>query len=360
MARQALGTTSPNPAVGAVVVRDGSIVGEGFTQPPGQAHAEVVALGQAGDRARGATMYVSLEPCCHYGRTPPCTQAIIAAGIAEVHMAIQDPNPLVAGKGQLDLERAGIRTVVGERAEEAREVNEAYLKFITTGLPFVVAKYAMSLDGKIATWAGDSQWISNEESRKRVMDIRLLVDAIMVGVNTIIRDDPRLTVRQGEVAIRCPLRVIVDSQGRTPVSARALQEPGHTILAVAHPLASPKARSLTEAGAEILEMPPRQGWVDLPQLLKALGEREVTSLLVEGGGTLLGSLFDIGLVDKVYAFISPIIIGGSQAKTPVEGEGVSLLSQAQHLHRLRVERLGDDVLIVGYPEPPAQAEGEAK
>ena len=352
LARQALGNTSPNPAVGAVIVRDGVIVGEGHTQPAGGWHAEVMALKQAGEAARGATMYVSLEPCCHYGRTPPCSQAIIAAGIAEVHLAAIDPNPLVSGRGKAELEAAGIKTHAGEHEEEALELNEAYCKFITTRLPFVVAKFAMSLDGKIATKTGDSQWITGEEARRYARSLRRTADAIMVGIKTILCDDPQLTAREDADANvsdgRQPLRVVVDSNGRTPPSARIFQMPGKTLIAATASIEPARERELREAGAEVLRLPAKRGRVDLLELLKALGQREITSVVVEGGGTLLGSLFDQKLVDRVYAFVAPVIIGGSGAVTAVEGRGVSKMTEALRLRRPKVERLGDDILICGY------------
>jgi len=351
LAKLALGHASPNPAVGAVVVKEGVIVGEGYTQPPGSHHAEVVALQQAGEKARGATMYVTLEPCSYYGRTPPCTQAIAAAGIAEVHLSIVDPNPLVCGRGKAELEAAGVRTFLGEYEEEAREINESYVKFITSGVPFVLAKFAMSLDGKIATKTGDSRWISGEESRRYVHGLRHQVDAIMVGVNTIVADDPQLTARagrEGGKAEKQPLRIIVDSRGRTPTTARVLQMPGKTLVAVAGEIESAKAGALTQAGAEVLRLPSREEQVDLGELLRVLGKREVTSLLVEGGATLFGSLFEQDLVDKLLVFIAPIIIGGGEAKSSVEGKGVEKVAQAMSLSRVKVERLGDDVLISGY------------
>ncbi len=351
LAKLALGHASPNPAVGAVVVKEGVIVGEGYTQPPGSHHAEVVALQQAGEKARGATMYVTLEPCSYYGRTPPCTQAIAAAGIAEVHLSIVDPNPLVCGRGKAELEAAGVRTFLGEYEEEARGINESYIKFITSGVPFVLAKFAMSLDGKIATKTGDSRWISGEESRRYVHCLRHQVDAIMVGVNTIIADDPQLTARagrEGGKAEKQPLRIIVDSRGRTPTTARVLQMPGKTLVAVAGEIESAKAGALTQTGAEVLRLPSREEQVDLGELLRVLGKREVTSLLVEGGATLFGSLFEQDLVDKLLVFIAPIIIGGGEAKSSVEGKGVEKVAQAMSLSRVKVERLGDDVLISGY------------
>ncbi len=351
LAREALGTTSPNPAVGAVIVRDGVIVGEGRTQPAGSWHAEVMALRQAGEAARGATMYVSLEPCCHYGRTPPCTEAIIAAGVTEVHVAVLDPNPLVSGRGIAALAAAGIKTHVGEHEEAARELNEAYCKFISRGVPFVTAKFAVSVDGKIATKTGDSQWITGEEARRYAHGLRRVSDALIVGVNTIIADDPQLTARYDtELASsrRQPMRVIADSSGRTPASSRIFRAPGKTLIATTASTEPARESQLREVGAEVLVLPTEEGRVDLSELLRALGQRGITSVLVEGGGTLLGSFFDRGLVDKVYAFIAPVVVGGEEATTAVEGRGVSKMAEALRLHSLIVERLGDDVMICGY------------
>jgi diaminohydroxyphosphoribosylaminopyrimidine deaminase/5-amino-6-(5-phosphoribosylamino)uracil reductase len=351
LARLALGHASPNPAVGAVIVKNRVIVGEGYTQPPGSDHAEIVALHQAGKEAKGATMYVTLEPCCFFGRTPPCTKAIIDAGIAQVHFPMIDPNPLVCGRGASELEAAGIKTFLGEHKEEAEEINEAYTKFITTGLPFVTAKFAMSLDGKIATKTGDSKWISGEDSRRYVHCLRHRTDAIMVGVNTIIADDPHLSARAGKGggwAEKQPIRVVADSKARTPQTARIFQMPGKTLIAVATEIKPSRAKALAQAGAEVLRLPAKEGLVDLGDLLRALGERGVTSLLVEGGASLFSSLFEQGLVDKVLVFVAPIIIGGGEAKSPVEGEGVDKIAQAMALSRVKVERFGNDVLISGY------------
>lgn len=349
LAKDALGRTSPNPAVGAVIVKDGGVVGRGSTEKAGGAHAEVVALTEAGEAARGATIYVTLEPCCHVGRTPPCTLALIGAGIAQVHMATLDPNPQVSGKGKEALETAGIKTHLGEEQQEARELNESYMKYITSGLPFVTAKFAMSLDGKIASQTGESHWITGAQAREHVHELRKRVDAIAVGVNTVVVDDPRLTARKEAQYIgeRQPLRIIVDTQGRTPPDARIFREPGQTIVATKK-LDPFRQRRLSEAGVEVWMLPSRRGRVDLHALLKALGQREVTSLLVEGGGTLLGSFFDEELVDKVMAFVAPIIIGGEKAPGAVAGSGVKRISQALRLHRVRVERLGEDMLITGY------------
>ena len=351
LARLALGQVSPNPAVGAIVVKDGVIVGQGYTQPPGSAHAEVIALQQAGGQARGGVMYVTLEPCCHYGRTPPCSQAIIAAGISEVHLAMIDPNPLVSGKGKEELEREGIKVSVGEHEEEAKEVNEAYIKYITTGIPFITVKFAMSLDGKIATKSGDSRWITGHEARRYVHYLRYTTDAIMTGVNTVLADDPQLTSRcssRGGRTRKQPLRVIVDSKGRTPLTARVFSEPGKTLVALGRHIESEKEKAFAQVGAELVELPSEDGMVDLKKLLKVLGKREITSVLVEGGGTLIGSLFDQGLVDKVVAFIAPIIIGGEGARTAVTGKGIDKVVDSIKLKRVTTRSYDQDLMFSGY------------
>ncbi len=351
LAKLALGQVSPNPAVGAVIVKDGEVVGQGYTQPPGSGHAEVMALKQAGEKARGAVMYVTLEPCCHYGRTPPCTQAIIAAGISEVHLAMLDPNPIVSGRGNADLEKENIKTCIGEHEQEAKEINEAYAKYITTGMPFVTAKFAISLDGKIATRNGDSKWISSKEARKYVHYLRYTSDAIMVGANTVRTDDPQLTCRFGGTggeAKKQPLRVVVDGRGHTPATAQVFGEPGKVLLVLGRRVRVEKKQSFIHVGAELLELPSEKGQLKLEQLLKALGTRQITSILVEGGGILLGSLFDAGLINKVITFIAPIIIGGGAAKTAVAGEGVDTVKNALRLERINVEKIGEDLMLSGY------------
>jgi len=352
LARLALGQASPNPAVGAVVVKKGVVVGQGYTQPPGSHHAEVLALKQAGKEAREGVMYVTLEPCCHYGRTPPCSRAITAAGIGEVHMAMLDPNPMISGRGKEELEKKGIKTHLGEHEEQAREINEAYTKFITTGIPFVTVKFAISLDGKIATRKGDSRWISGSEARKYVHNLRYTTDAIMAGVNTVLADDPHLTTRccggRGGTARKQPLRVVVDGEGRTPLTAQVFKQPGKTLLALGRRATPEEKAAFAQAGAEILELPATKGLVDLEKLMAALGKQEITSVLVEGGGILFGSLFDRGLVDKVIAFIAPIIIGGAEARTAVAGSGVDKVADSFRLERVRVERFGADLAVSGY------------
>ena len=352
LARLALGRVSPNPAVGAVIINNGIIVGQGFTQPPGSWHAEIMALKQAREKANGGTMYVTLEPCCHYGRTPPCTKAVIASGIQEVHLAMVDPNPIVSGKGKAELERHGIKTYVGEHEEQAKEIMEAYIKHVTTGLPFVVAKFAMSLDGKIATKTGDSHWVTGEEARRRAHNLRCVTDAIMVGANTVIMDDPQLTLRccggRGGIPKKQPLRVVVDGKGRTPANARIFNEPGSTLIATGEGLTVETKKALAAAGAEVTELPAGKNTVDLPGLLRLLGRRGITNVLVEGGGILLGALFDAGMVDKVIAFIAPVIIGGSKARTAVAGSGIEKMLNACRLTSVEVENLGSDIVVTGY------------
>ena len=351
LASQARGATSPNPAVGAVVVNGGVVVGEGYTLPPGQSHAEVVALASAGESSRGASLYVTLEPCCIQGRTPPCTQSVIAAGIREAYVATRDPNPAVNGRGLAELEAAGIKVYCGDGGEEATELYEAFAKYIRTGTPFITAKFAMSLDGKIATHTGDSRWVTGVPARAYVQEMRRTRDAIMVGVNTVLRDNPMLTARDGDQKPlgRQPLRVILDSKGRTPPESKLLKEPGETVVAVVQ-APSDRVEALTDAGAEVLRLPATgEGMVDPMPLLEALGTRGVVSLLVEGGGTVLGTLFDLDLVDKVAAFIAPVVIGGDSAPSPVGGTGSVAMAQAWRMKSTRVERIGDDTLIVGYP-----------
>lgn len=351
LARRATGHVSPNPAVGAVVVRDGEIVAEGHTQPPGGAHAEIEALRRARGRARGAALYTTLEPCGHHGRTPPCTQAIIDAGIAEVRSAVIDPNPRVNGAGFARLREAGISVSVGECEEQAREIIEAYAKHVVTRMPFVTAKFATSLDGKIATATGDSKWITGEQARAYAHGLRATSDVIMVGIGTALADDPQLTARdsRGSPLPRQPTRVVLDSSGRLPTTARMLAEPGETIVAVAD-APDEHLLGLERAGARVVRAPSPSGAVDPAALLAELGRGDTTSVLVEGGGEVLGSLFDAGLVDKVVAFVAPTIIGGAGAPSPVAGAGTERIADASRLTRVRTLRLGRDVAIIGYCE----------
>jgi diaminohydroxyphosphoribosylaminopyrimidine deaminase/5-amino-6-(5-phosphoribosylamino)uracil reductase len=350
LAASVYGSTSPNPSVGAVVVRDGRVVGQGATQPPGGPHAEVVALRQAGAAVRGATVYVTLEPCCVSGRTPPCSKALIEAGVAEVRCAVIDPDERVRGRGLAQLREAGIGVQVGDGAAGSRRLLEGYIKHRLTGLPLVIAKFAASLDGKIAARSGDSRWVSGEESREFTHRHRSLVDAILVGGRTVVIDDPQMTARPGgsDEGVRQPLRVVVDSSGRVPEEARILHVPGRVLIATTERAPIKWRNQMKLEGAEVLVLPERQGHVDLEELLPLLGARDVLTLLVEGGGAVLGSLFDLSLVDRVLAVLAPIIVGGAEAPTAVEGEGVEQMAHATRLVDVTVERTGQDIVVQGH------------
>lgn len=344
--------------VGAVVVLGDQIVGEGFHPQVGKPHAEIYALDAAGGLAESADLYVSLEPCSHYGRTPPCVDRLLAAGIARVIVAVEDPNPLVAGKGIQALRDAGIAVEVGLCGKEAMQLNESFFKYIKTKRPFVAIKTGMSLDGKIATASGESQWITNQESRTHVQVLRATYDAIMVGVNTVVQDNPRLTCRLA--GGRQPAKIIIDSMARTPTNANLFNKPGtallrsNTIICVSSRAPEDRLRALREVGAEILVCSDSgfsvDTHIDLTKLMPALGKREITSLLLEGGGTLNAAALDCGIVDKVYAFIAPKIIGGMGAPTMVEGSGVTLLEEAVQLHRMVCTPMGGDILLEAYTQ----------
>jgi diaminohydroxyphosphoribosylaminopyrimidine deaminase / 5-amino-6-(5-phosphoribosylamino)uracil reductase len=350
--------TSPNPTVGAVVVADGEIVGEGVTEPPPGRHAEVVALGQAGERARGGSIYVTLEPCRHFGRTPPCTEAIIAAGIAEVHYAVADPGEN-SGGGHAVLEAAGVRVLAGEGEAEARRINEAFFKHRETGLPFVIAKFAASLDGRIAAASGDSRWVSGPEAREWSHLLRTRIDAIVCGSETVIIDDPLLTARPGGCdSPRQPLRVVVDSRGRVPPMARVFQgtDWALTLVATTEDATASWRASVEATGSEVLTFAKHEDHVDLEELLRELSRRDVVTALVEGGGVLLGGFFDRGLVDKVLAVIAPLIVGAADAPGAVAGRGADRMADALRLRDITVERLGEDILVTGYPEYTSERE----
>ncbi|MDX1501677.1 MAG: bifunctional diaminohydroxyphosphoribosylaminopyrimidine deaminase/5-amino-6-(5-phosphoribosylamino)uracil reductase RibD [Thermoanaerobaculia bacterium] len=353
LARRAEGRTSPNPMVGAVVVRDGEIVGEGYHRRAGAPHAEVEALAAAGERARGARVYVTLEPCSHHGRTPPCADALLQAGVAEVVYAVGDPNELVSGRGHRRLEAAGVKVRAGLCADEARELNLPFFRHVTTGRPFVTAKFAMSLDGKIATRAGDSQWISGPESLLRVHEMRDTSDAILVGARTALTDDPRLTTRrEGARDVRHPLRVVADSTGRVPATARlyAAEPPPGATLATTQAAPAVHREALSRQGVAVWTLPAApDGRVSLSHLLDELGRHEVLTLMVEGGGELLAALLAEGLVDRLWAITAPLVIGGRGAPGPVGGPGVERLADALRLRRLRVESVGDDLWMLFEP-----------
>jgi len=332
--------TSPNPMVGAIVLdRDGRLAGEGYHHRAGQPHAEQEALAAAGPRARGGTLYVNLEPCVHLHRTPSCVEAVILAGLERVVISMADPDERVRGLGIEKLEAAAIRAVVGTHEDRAQRLNEFYVKHRTTGRPFVTAKFGMSLDGKIASRTGESRWITGEQSRAHGHRLRHVHDAILVGVNTVIKDDPELTARLGGAELRQPLRVIIDSQLRTPPTAKVVG--ANTLIA--------STRSGGVGDAETMQLPATaDGRVALEPLLDALGKRGILSLLVEGGSETHSSFFAAGLVDKVQAYIAPRLIGGRDAPGPIGGKGVDHLVQATPLRDVDMTRLGADFLVTGY------------
>lgn len=349
LAALARGRTSPNPMVGAVVVKEGKIIGRGYHMKAGTPHAEIHALNEAGKDAGGATLYVTLEPCCHQGRTGPCTEAVIQAGVSRVVTAMADPNPLVSGRGIKRLREAGIEVVLGTMEKEALELNEVYIKYITTGLPFVVAKAAVSLDGKIATRSGKSKWITGPAARSYGHQLRDWYDAVMVGIGTVLADDPSLTARLPGGGGRDPVRIVLDSQARIPLQATVLtqQSEAPTIIAVTSGAPSERLDALRQAGAEVLVV--NEGpQVDLTELMRILGARGITSVLIEGGAGVHGSAITAGIVDKAVWFIAPKIIGGSTAPGPVGGAGVEDPSGAAELKNVRVRRLGPDILVEGY------------
>ena len=340
LARQGDYRTSPNPMVGAVLVdTEGLLVGEGYHQLAGRPHAEEEALATAGERARGATLYVNLEPCVHEHRHPSCAQALIDAGVRRVVASMADPDERVRGAGLRLLESAGIETAVGVHEERAQKLNEFYVKHRLTGRPFVTAKFAMSLDGKIATRTKESRWITGEEARAHAHRLRHMHDAILVGVNTVIADDPELTARVDGEEPRQPLRVVVDSQLRLRQSAKIVG--ANTLIAT--------TRQGRMGAAEVLRLPASpDGRVALPPLLDELGKRGMLSVLVEGGAEVHASFFAEGLIDKVYAYVAPRLIGGREAPGALGGNGVERLAETPRLRELDYVRLGDDLLITGY------------
>lgn len=352
LAEGARGRTSPNPLVGAVIVKEGQIVGRGYHQKAGTPHAEVHALREAGEQARGAAMYVTLEPCSHYGRTPPCSQAVIEAGLAEVYVAMGDPNPKVAGRGIQQLRDAGIKVEVGILEEESRRLNEIFIKYITAKKPFVLLKTAMTLDGRIAARTGHAQWVTGPEARQKAHRVRDEYDAILVGVNTILADDSELTCRLAEGEGHDPIRLILDSRGRTPPKARILRvtSPVPTIIVTTDLAPEDKIAGLKSAGAEIITLPNREGRVDLPELMAELGRREISSLMVEGGAEVGAAFLEAGLVDKVLWFIAPKIIGGKDAPGPVGGAGRGRMDEALELKDMTFGRVGKDFYVEGYPD----------
>jgi diaminohydroxyphosphoribosylaminopyrimidine deaminase/5-amino-6-(5-phosphoribosylamino)uracil reductase len=349
LARSCDYATSPNPMVGAVIIRDGEIVGRGRTAPAGGPHAEVTALREAGEAARGATLVVSLEPCCHQGRTPPCTEAVVAAGISRCVAAMPDPNPQVSGSGLEALRRAGIEVTVGVGSEAARLLNEQYLRWVTAGVPFVTAKFASSLDGRIATASGESHWITGDAARHLGHLLRHRHDAVLVGVGTVLADDPELSTRLEGTVARQPIRVVLDSRLSVPPAARVIGSDGRCLIATGSGAPAAARRALEAAGARVIPFTPgADGRVPLGEVLKLLAEEERISVLVEGGARVHGSVFDQELADRVVAYIAPRVVGGERAPSAVAGRGVARLAAAAPLTGVTVERAGDDIVVSGY------------
>lgn len=347
LAGNAIGRTSPNPLVGAVIVKDNRVVGCGWHRKAGTPHAEVHALNQAGELAQGADVYVTLEPCAHYGKTPPCAKALVEAKVKNVYGGLLDVNPKVAGKGFKILEDAGIHVEYGFLQDELRKQNEVFFKWIEHKKPFVVLKAAMTLDGKIATATGQSKWITNETSRAYGYKLRDIYDGIMVGINTVIEDNPMLTARVD--GGKNPIRIVVDSSLKIDINANVVQDKSaKTIVATTDKANKDKILKLQAQNVDVIVVDKDENdKVDIEKLLDILGQQNICSILVEGGATLSGSFVAKKLVDKVYFFIAPKIIGGKEAKTPVAGTGILNLQEALALKDIQIEKLEEDVLIIG-------------
>jgi len=350
LALKGAGFVSPNPMVGAVVVKDGQVIAEGYHQAVGGPHAEVHALDAAGSASRGATLYVTLEPCNHFGRTPPCTQKIITAGIKRVVVAMQDPDPTVRGGGNDYLKTQGIEVVCGICEQAARQLNESFIKYKTSGLPFVVLKMAATLDGCIATRTGDARWVTGEAARTRVHEMRHAMDAIMVGIGTVEADDPRLTARLAQGRSKDPVRIVLDTHLKMRSTARMLDpaSAATTYVVCAPEADGRKKQELTEKGARILEIAPRDAYIDLRLLMERLGAMGITSVLVEGGGRVAAGALKSDIVDKVALFYAPKLLVSDQGVPMCRGEGPEKMKDALALKNVAVSRLGEDILVEGY------------
>ena len=353
LAAKGRGKTSPNPMVGALVVKNGRIVGRGYHHGPGQPHAEIIALNQAGSRANGATLYVTLEPCCHLlKRTPPCVPAVIQSGVRQVVVAMVDPNPSVKGRGIAAFRRAGIMVTTGTAQEEAAQLNRAYLHWVRTGRPYVILKAGMTLDGKIATAKGESRWITGPRARQEAHRLRSQVDAVVVGVGTVIHDDPALTARLSDrplkLAPKQPLRVVLDSRLRTSPTARicAKQDQAKTLIVTTSRASRPR-HPFERAGVEILSLSKKKGRVSLSALMTVLGKRGITSVLIEGGSTINAAVLREKLVNHVLFYVAPTLLGGQDAKAVIGDRSPERLAQALTLRHVTVRRIGDDMVVEG-------------
>lgn len=347
MARKTKGQTSPNPMVGAIVVKNGRIVGMGAHLRAGEPHAEVHALNMAGKEAEGSTIYVTLEPCSHHGKTPPCAERIVKEKVKRVVVATLDPNPLVSGSGVDLIEKAGIKVTVGVLKDEAKRLNEVFNKYITTRLPYVTVKTAMTLDGKIATSTGSSKWITGEKARAFVHELRHQHDAIMVGIGTVMKDNPSLTVRMEQEGIH-PIRVIIDSDLRLPLDYKLVtDQEAPTWVFTASNVNQEKIEALQEKGVKVITTSESSS-VSLEEVMKYLGEKQITSVFVEGGAKIIGSLFDKKLIDKYIGFIAPKLVGGINSPTSIGGKGIEEMKNAVSLEDISIETYGNDLCIIGY------------
>lgn len=354
LAAKGRGTASPNPMVGALVVRQGRIIGQGFHLRPGTPHAEILALRQAGHRARGATLYVTLEPCCHLKkRTPPCVPEIVRSGVCRVVIAMHDPNPSVKGRGIKQLRQSGISVTIGVARPEAEELNKAYGHFMKTGRPYVILKAGMTLDGKLATATGESRWMTGVPSRREAHQLRRDVDAVLVGVGTVLADDSSLTARTGAqletLAARQPIRIVVDSLLRTPLKARILTQQDRAKTIIATTAAAPRVRrsAFEKKGIEVLTLPSVRGRVSLTVLLKLLGRRGMMSVLVEGGGEVNAAMLRSKVVDHIRLYMAPVLLGGQDAKGIIGGKSPARLAGTVKLRHMVTRSVGDDIVVEG-------------
>ena len=345
------GNTAPNPMVGAVLVKADKTIAEGFHSHAGGPHAEVVALRKAGKKAKGADLYVNLEPCCHQGRTPPCTDAIIKSGVSKVYIGMKDPNKLVNGKGIRRLKAAGIKVSVGLWKEDCEKLNEGFVKVMKTGLPLVTMKTAISLDGKIATRMGNSQWISGTESRNFVHELRNQNSAILIGTNTILKDNPQLTCRLKKQKVKHPARIILDRENKIPLKAKVFSnsKKQRVIYVAGSKLSLQRKKTLVAKNIEIINGKTNKSGFDLKYLMKHLVKKDLPSVLIEGGGEINNSALKAGIVDKIYIFISPILIGGKQAPGLIGGLGVSKIVKALSLKNMKVTEMGEDLMVEAEP-----------
>lgn len=349
LARMGIGRVNPNPLVGAIIVKNNKVIGEGYHECYGEAHAERNAVKNATEDVEGSTIYVTLEPCAHYGKTPPCVELLIEKKFKKVVIGMLDPNELVAGKSIEKLKRHGIEVIVGVKEEECKKMNEIFIKYITTKMPFVILKSGMSLDGKIATYSGESKWITSKESREDSQNIRNRVSSIMVGVNTVIADDPELTCRiNSEKKLT---RIIVDTNLRIPLDSKVVKnEDKNTIVATSINSDENKKQLLRDLGVKVIEVLSKNNKVDLKELLKKLGQEDIDSILIEGGGTLNFSALKENIVDKVIFYIAPKILGGEKGKSSIAGQGFSKLNDAVKLINTSYRNIGEDLVIEGYIE----------